>query len=233
MKICIYAELDELEDELGVNIVELDVASEVAKIQANPGDFGLTNITTPALNTTTGAVVPNPEEYLWWDQFHLTTTAYSLIAQGVSDDISQGTNEFTTTNISPLVPDIEGLSIYYGENGTGYLIANSQGDSSYAVFSREGNNEYLGSFVVGDNNGIDQVNESDGLDVINVPLGEEFPNGLLVVQDGANDPQNAVEDEEELENNSTNFKFVPWDEVANAFENPLQNRHLRNKNKIW
>jgi 3-phytase/alkaline phosphatase D len=121
-----------------------------------------------------------------------------------------------------LVPDIEGLSIYYGDNGTGYLIANSQGDSSYAVFSREGTNEYLGSFVVGENNGIDQVNESDGLDVINLGLGSEFPNGLLVLQDGANDPQNAVEDDEELENNSTNFKFVPWDGVANSFDNPLQ-----------
>ncbi len=120
-----------------------------------------------------------------------------------------------------LVPDIEGLSIYYGAEGSGYLIANSQGDSSYAVFSREGTNEYLGSFVVGDNGGIDQVNESDGLDVINVALGSTFPSGLLVLQDGANDPQNVVEDDEELENNSTNFKFVSWESVAGAFENPL------------
>ncbi len=120
-----------------------------------------------------------------------------------------------------LVPDIEGLNIYYGANGSGYLIANSQGDSSYALFSREGTNEYLGSFVVGDNGAIDQVNESDGLDVINVPLGSAFPNGLLVLQDGANDPQNAVEDGDELENNSTNFKFVPWESVANSFANPL------------
>ncbi|MEO1131328.1 MAG: phytase [Cyanobacteria bacterium J06639_1] len=120
-----------------------------------------------------------------------------------------------------LVPDIEGLSIYYGADGTGYLIANSQGDSSYAVFAREGPNEYLGSFVVGDNGAIDQVNESDGLDVINVPLGDAFPNGALFLQDGANDPQNAVPDEEELENNSTNFKIVPWDGVANAFPVPL------------
>ncbi|MGF1537979.1 MAG: phytase [Elainellaceae cyanobacterium] len=120
-----------------------------------------------------------------------------------------------------LVPDIEGLNIYYGADGTGYLIANSQGDSSYAVFSREGTNEYLGSFVVGDNLNIDQVNESDGLDVINVPLGPDFPNGLLVLQDGANDPQNAVPDEEELENNSTNFKFVDWADVAASFEVPL------------
>ena len=124
-----------------------------------------------------------------------------------------------------LVPDIEGLSIYYGAAGNGYLIANSQGDSSYAVFRREGNNEYLGSFVVGDNRStagtIDQVNESDGLDVINVPLGSMFPNGLLVLQDGADDPQNVVEDEEELENNSTNFKFVPWESVAETFDFPL------------
>ncbi|MEB3211665.1 MAG: phytase, partial [Leptolyngbyaceae bacterium] len=120
-----------------------------------------------------------------------------------------------------LVPDIEGLNIYYSDNGTGYLIANSQGDSSYAVFTREGNNEYLGSFIVGSNGDIDQVNESDGLDVVNVALGDAFPNGLLVLQDGANDPQNVAEDDEELENNSTNFKFVDWAEVAASFGIPL------------
>ncbi|NEQ46765.1 MAG: phytase [Leptolyngbya sp. SIOISBB] len=120
-----------------------------------------------------------------------------------------------------LEPDIEGLTIYYGDDGAGYLIASSQGSNSFAVFEREGDNEYLGSFTVGDIGGLDQVNESDGLDVTNVTLGSAFPNGLLVVQDGANDPQNAVEDEEELENNSTNFKFVDWAAVANAFEQAL------------
>ena len=43
----------------------------------------------------------------------------------------------------------------------------------------------------------------------------------MLVQDGANDPQNAVENGDELENNNTNFKFVRWDDVANAFETPL------------
>jgi len=117
-----------------------------------------------------------------------------------------------------LEPDIEGLTIYYGAEGTGYLIASSQGNNSFAVFSREGDNEYLGSFTVGDTGLIDQVNESDGLDVTNVALGSAFPNGLVVVQDGANDPQNVIEDGEQLENNSTNFKFVDWAVVANAFE---------------
>lgn len=68
---------------------------------------------------------------------------------------------------------------------------------------------------------IDQVNESDGADVINVPLGRAFPYGLLVVQDGANDPQVLIQDDEQLENISTNFKLVPWEDVANAFPDPL------------
>jgi myo-inositol-hexaphosphate 3-phosphohydrolase len=122
-------------------------------------------------------------------------------------------------------PDIEGLTIYYGPNGTGYLLVSSQGDSTVVVLERSGTNAYLGSFVIGDRRshrrGIDQVNESDGMAVLNLPLGPRFPAGLLVLQDGANDPQVVVEDEEELENSSTNFKFVPWQNVAKAFPKPL------------
>ncbi len=122
-----------------------------------------------------------------------------------------------------LKPDLEGLGIYYGPNGTGYLVASSQGDSSYAVYDRSGNNPYLGSFIIGDNQalGIDRANETDGLDIINVPLGSQFPFGAILVQDGANEPQTVVENDDELENISTNFKFVPWENVANAFDSPL------------
>lgn len=144
-----------------------------------------------------------------------------------------------------LKPDIEGLTIYYGPHMSGYLLVSSQGDGTYAVLERTARHghphRYLGSFVVGDNRSpmrqsghdvqccrqhpdprpIDQVNESDGADVVNVPLGRAFPYGMLVVQDGANDPQVVDQDEEQLENISTNFKFVPWDEVARSFATPL------------
>jgi 3-phytase/alkaline phosphatase D len=124
------------------------------------------------------------------------------------------------------VSDIEGLTIYYGEDGTGYLLASEQGDSSYALFSREGTNEYLGSLAIGDRGAIDQANDSDGLELVNVSLGPDYPNGLLVVQDGVNDTQVLVTDDGELENINTNFKFVSWDAVANSFENKLQiNNH--------
>ncbi|MDX2212814.1 MAG: phytase [Oculatellaceae cyanobacterium bins.114] len=120
-----------------------------------------------------------------------------------------------------LEADAEGLTIYYGANGTGYLLASSQGDSRFAAYTREGNNDYIGDFAVGASNGIDSVEESDGADVINVPLGPNYPFGLLVVHDGANDPQVVAADDEELENISTNFKFVPWQNVATAFPEAL------------
>lgn len=134
-----------------------------------------------------------------------------------------------------LEADVEGLTIYYAADGKGYLLASSQGDSTYAVFTREGDNNYLGNFAIGNSGGVDMaaggevssptladsVEESDGADVINVPLRSQFPSGLLVVQDGSNEPASIVNDGEEVENVSSNFKFVPWQNVANAFPNPL------------
>jgi 3-phytase/alkaline phosphatase D len=124
---------------------------------------------------------------------------------------------------SYLTPDIEGLTIYYGADGTGYLLASSQGDHTFAVFSREGTNEYLGSFVVGPEGGIDSAEESDGADVINVPLGPDFPFGLLVVQDGSNEDQVVFQepDGDEIQNFNANFKYVPWQNVAAALPRPL------------
>ncbi|MCF4967012.1 hypothetical protein CV014_07695 [Nostoc sp. CMAA1605] len=122
---------------------------------------------------------------------------------------------------SYLTDDVEGLTIYYGQNGQGYLLVSSQGDNTFAVYNRGGDNEYLGRFAVGNNGSIDSVQESDGADVVNVPLGANFPYGLFVTQDGSNDPARLVEDDGELENVNTNFKFVPWENIAQAFTNSL------------
>ncbi len=120
-----------------------------------------------------------------------------------------------------LTDDVEGLTIYYGKNGTGYLLASSQGDNTFVAYTREGNNEYVGNFAVGNNGLIDSVQESDGAEVINVPLGPNFPFGLFVTQDGSNEPATIVNDEGEEENISSNFKLVPWENIANAFSNSL------------
>jgi len=96
-----------------------------------------------------------------------------------------------------LVADVEGLTIAYGSNGKGYLIASSQGNSTYAIYRREGDNTYVKSFriVAGS---IDQVTETDGIDVTTANLGPRFPHGVFIAQDGADDK------------GKQNFKLVPW-----------------------
>jgi 3-phytase len=103
-----------------------------------------------------------------------------------------------------LVADVEGLSLYYASDGTGYLIASSQGSSEFTVYQREGDNAYLGKFVVSETAVVDGVTGSDGLDVTNFPLGSAFANGVFVTQDDSN--QNP--------DGNQNFKLVPWESIA-------------------
>jgi myo-inositol-hexaphosphate 3-phosphohydrolase len=131
---------------------------------------------------------------------------------------------------SPIVRDVEGLSIYYGRGGDGYLIASSQGqkhgkspnptpglDDTFAVFDRRAPNRYLGSFQVVANpgKGIDGVQECDGADVTSVAL-PGFPGGLFVSQDGYDD------DDFDGAKSRTNLKFTPWASIAGAFPGGLR-----------
>lgn len=101
-----------------------------------------------------------------------------------------------------LKADVEGGTIYYGSNGTGYLIVSSQGNSTFAVYDIK-TNQYLGSFGVGAASGIDEVSKTDGLDVTNVALGPSYSKGMLVVHDHENTGGQA-----------SNYKFIPWEEIA-------------------
>lgn len=114
-----------------------------------------------------------------------------------------------------LSADVEGLTIYYRRHGKGYLLASSQGDNTFAVYQRQGTNAYVGNFrIVADDDPQDpDGSEScDGAAVLNVPLGEEFDEGLMVVQDGQNTPVELDPSGEARE--KTNFKFVEWDDIA-------------------
>ncbi|SDL54683.1 3-phytase [Glycomyces sambucus] len=101
--------------------------------------------------------------------------------------------------------DIEGLTIYSTGRGTGYLLASSQGDDTFAVYNLKHGNAYLGSFTI-DSGDVDSTQHSDGADVVNTSL-PGYRGGLLVVQDGDNTPEGTEE-------SSTNFKFLSWQDVA-------------------
>jgi 3-phytase len=94
--------------------------------------------------------------------------------------------------------DVEGLAIAYGKGGGGYLVASSQGNDSFVVYRRGGDNAYVTSFQIERSNGVDGVDETDGIEVSTARLGPAFPRGVFVAQDGTNDEGNQ------------NYKLVPW-----------------------
>lgn len=84
-----------------------------------------------------------------------------------------------------LTADVEGVALYR-QGGRKWLIVSSQGDDSFAVYNTADNDRFLGSFRIADG-GIDGVSETDGIDVT-AALTPDYPLGLLVVQDGDNQP---------------------------------------------
>jgi 3-phytase len=107
-----------------------------------------------------------------------------------------------------LKDDMEGFGFYDLGGGRGYLVVSSQGNNSYAVFRREGDQAYLGSFaVVADGpRGIDGISETDGLEITSANLGPGFEHGAMIAQDGRN----------VLPSENQNFKAVSWADIAAA-----------------
>src|SRR3546814_5500042 len=116
------------------------------------------------------------------------------------------------------------MAIYKQDDGKGYLVVSSQGNDSYALFRREGDSAYVGSFRIGADiaAGIDGVSETDGLDVTSRAAGPGFPRGLMVVQDGRNvsPPENQ------------NFKLVPWERIAEALRSEEHTSELQSLMRI-
>jgi 3-phytase len=144
---------------------------------------------------------------------------------GVPATFDEATEECTPSGADPgfggrhLSADAEGLTIYYGRGDRGYLLASSQGDSTFAAYDRRGLGGFLGTFELRDG-AVDGVQDSDGAAVLGNPLGKGFPKGLLVTHDGQNTPDVTGADGEVRPN--TNFKLTRWEDVAAAIEPALR-----------
>lgn len=117
-----------------------------------------------------------------------------------------GTLVVDVDSFPSLATDIEGVALYLTDSAN-YLIASSQGNHSYAVFSLP-DHSYLGSFNIVSGEDVDGAEETDGLEVTSAALPPLFPSGLMVLQDGFND-------------GTQNFKLVDWASVAHAFKPAL------------
>lgn len=75
------------------NIFRLDVAGFFSQLIANPALFGVTNVTDSAApglkpddtSYNTSLIVPNPNEYVFWDDLHPTKTVHAILAQRALD----------------------------------------------------------------------------------------------------------------------------------------------------
>lgn len=103
------------------------------------------------------------------------------------------------TDATTLVADAEGLALSPKGRSGGMLLASSQGDNAYALYSLK-DARFLSRFRIG-GGAIDGVSETDGLELDTRSFGKRFPKGLLVVQDGDNAPD------------AQNFKLVSWGDV--------------------
>lgn len=106
------------------------------------------------------------------------------------------------TDGKQLVADVEGLALASRGTDGGWLVASSQGDNAYAVYRLPGM-EPAGRFrVTAGQFGATQ--ETDGIELVLGDFGPDYPEGLLVVQDGDNAPA------------AQNFKLVSWRSVREA-----------------
>lgn len=101
-----------------------------------------------------------------------------------------------------LVRDVEGVAIAKTSATAGYIFVSNQGESTYAVFTREAPYSYVKTFRVERGAAcVDGVTGSDGIEVNASNLGPAFPHGAFVTQDDSNDGANQ------------NFKLVPLEHI--------------------
>ncbi|WP_207535909.1 phytase [Desertivirga arenae] len=111
-------------------------------------------------------------------------------------DPEKGNNELALFGTSGFKVDHEGISIYKTSDTTGYIIVSDQGANRFRIYRRE-----TGKDKPFDHPFLKSVNvsaiQSDGSDVVSVPLNDTFKHGLFV----------AMSDDK-------TFHFYRWEDIA-------------------
>ncbi|MCP4849693.1 MAG: phytase [Verrucomicrobiaceae bacterium] len=100
--------------------------------------------------------------------------------------------------------DVEALALYQGAKGQKYLIASSQGNNSYCIYSGQSPYPYIGSFKIVDTDDREGTEKTDGITVVSAPL-EMFPNGVFIAHDNRT-----------RKGGGSNFKFVDWRDIQSS-----------------
>ncbi len=101
--------------------------------------------------------------------------------------------------------NVEGLAIYRTGKTEGYLIASIQNSWKYNVYDRRDGHQYLGTFDLSQAGSADLIESHDCIEVTNVNLGADFPQGLFVTQNGKNEF-------------GRHYQLVPWQSIAKLLD---------------
>jgi len=111
---------------------------------------------------------------------------------------------FAVLKAGELTADVEGLALAPDGATSGYLLASSQGDNSYAIYDLE-SRQFRSRFAVEDGD-IDTTSDTDGIDMMLGDFGPDYPGGIFVAQDGDNG------------DGTQNFKFLSWDAIRKSLD---------------
>jgi 3-phytase len=155
----------------------------------------------PISSTAEGCVADDDKGKLYVGQEEVAIWKYGAEPRSPSPRVS-----VDKAGRGRLVADIEGMSIAYGAEGSGFLIVSSQGDSTIAIYGRDGDNPFIKRVRITGEGTVDAVTGTDGVDVTAQNAGPGFRKGLLVVHDESN-----------TDGGTSNFKYVSLSAVLEAF----------------
>lgn len=172
----------------------------------------------------------NPATKLSFEFKHVASYTFSSVTEGCVIDDKTGTLyvaeegkglwklEFTNPSArilidkvgssGNLVSDVEGIAIYDRPDVDPLLLVSSQGNNSFHVY-KLATNQHVGSFTLVDGT-VDGVNDTDGIDIMSMPINAKFPMGFFIAQDGSNKTTSGGSQKQ-------NFKIVNFQKILKSF----------------
>lgn len=180
-----------------------DVAIDIAK----PVPSGVVKRSMTVGTQAEGCVVDTATNILYVGEENVGIWSFDL------NEPAPAAMPFAMLKEGELTADVEGLALATAGGGTGYLVASSQGDNSYAVYDLQ-TKAFKGRFAVADG-AIDATSDTDGIELMLGDFGPNFPGGIFIAQDGTNSEPGQGNTRKQA---TQNFKYLSWASVKAALK---------------